>query len=1103
MNLQRVKLRKGFVCVLASAFFMNASIVSPVNAYSEADTSSHSLPTASPSDVVYNGSFSQRIEFKVPSQRGIEPRVGLSYDSSRVNSYGSGSLVGAGWRLTGLSMIQRANFRRAVPRFDSNDIWTLDGQELQLCGSYTGAGCGANATHVTRVENYQRIKQISGNNTWEVTARNGTKFVYKPLGTWAQSGTVPLTGDPQTHMLNQYRYLLAEKIDTLGQKVTYSYACGNNLDCRISQISYGIGLIRFHWESRNDTVTYAAGHMLGKSATRLRSVEVRSDGQMLRTYELKYAYSAGTGRSLLTSVLERGRDSSIGAGGVVSGGKPLPAYEFSYTGAAAAPLRVADGRSYEEENPPQELRARAFATLNDDRYVDSLTLTGTVKRVWNAGEYEDHHYCTLKRSDTGTISEWRLDYKQGAPCYIRNGKFHFIKSGHGLGRGYIFNYEREQCHSHSDGHTCNWIPITNNAYGTPDVIGDFNGDGLDDVVDLENDNVAKVVMSDGGSSWGNIRGRGFAAIDMNGDGLADSYHRDQSNVEVRYSNGVSGFSGATFSQAISPMAHDYIGIGDFNGDGVRDFIRALNNGGSFRIAYTVGNTFVEGPDVTLAGSCVSGQTCSSPYAADVNGDGRDDLIVPGWFDKDRGPQKKHGRVFINKGSTFQLISRSGGGGETFDGAIGGTSDTDADGITEFALDTDHEKPGYGAQRWTLVTEKPDLMKEAKAPLGATTKVTYEYHEPVLETDLPLSLFVVKSLETYDGRDVRATTKYTYQNARYDWEERQFLGFEKITAELPKNAGESASPKIETLYMQDVASIGKIKQVERKDGANNVLQKRVETYTVQANTRPFTSLNTRTDATTYYGSVARTKRVERRFNAFGLVDRTTQQGDLSKTGDEWVHTRWPYPNKTDYIVDRWAVEAINSGTAYDYTNGRQWRQWHYYDGANSNVQALPVRGLITQTSEWTGGAAEDKVAQVVNTYDTSNGNLLSESDALGNTTVYVYDTEHKLFPEEIRNPLYPSDNRQKKRLTWDKVCGVVLTATDENGSVTTNTYDNLCRKTETSLPGGGRIKYEYYNWGSPTNSYNRTLTLHPNGNNDIIQDIYFDGFGRTYLEETSR
>lgn len=87
-------------------------------------------------------------------------------------------------------------------------------------------------------------------------------------------------------------------------------------------------------------------------------------------------------------------------------------------------------------------------------------------------------------------------------------------------------------------------------------------------------------------------------------------------------------------------------------------------------------------------------------------------------------------------------------------------------------------------------------------------------------------------------------------------------------------------------------------------------------------------------------------------------------------------------------------------------------------------------------------------------------------------------------------------------TWGKVCGVVLTETDANGVVTTHSYDALCRKVRTDLPGGGRVSFDYSNWGDPGQSYNRTSTLHPNGAGEIVQDVYFDGLGRTYLEEVS-
>lgn len=1092
--------RNGIACLVAATFFLN-STGSFGNAYPEVDTTSKSVPTGDPSDVVYNGSFSQRVSFKLPEQRGLEPRLGLSYNSSRSTSYGPGELAGAGWRLTGLSTIQRTNFRKAVPKFDGSDIWLLDGEELVSCDSYVGAGCGAGATHATWVENYQRVKQISADNTWEVTSRDGTRYIYKPIGTWAGSETIPVSGDASTDMLTQYRYLLSEKINTKGQQVTYTYDCGNDLDCRISTISYGIGDVSFHWETRPDVVTYAAGHMLGKSAHRLRSVEVRAASQMLRTYELLYSSSPVTGRSLLASVTERGRDSTVAADGSVTSGTALPPYVFEYTGATPAPNRVADGQSFEfgPVSIPQ-FRKMALGSVANNRQIYSLVVRGVEEKKWvsHLGGYQYSYFCVLEVGG-GEVSRWPSDHDRGIAnnnyCAIRSEKFFFLKNSHSLAQGYFFNYEQESCHN-GQNLVCNWTPHVNPTYGDPDVVGDVNGDGLDDTFDIGN-----MTVISGGGGWQNIRPQGFAAVDMNGDGLADSYHRDSTTVTVQYSNGKTGFDSAAISMQLPSLYHTYVVHGDFNGDGTRDFLRAINNSGTYKIAYMVGNTLVDGPEVVLPGSCVNGDSCSSPSVGDVNGDGRADLMVAGWYSTAKNPSRRDGKVFLNTESGFTLVERSAGSPYTFNGAIGGAGDGDQDGLPELSLDVDDQVPGVGSQRWTIIQEKPDLLQLVKAPLGAETKVTYSFHEPVDQVDMPLSLFVVTSIETYDGRSVRSTTDYAYEGAKWHWLERRFLGFEKITATLPQNPGETGRPIVETTYMQDFASVGKVKEVQRKNGSGTLLQKRVETYDVQTGTLPYWSRNTETVVTDYLDGTSREKRQERIFNDYGLVETLINHGDTSKVDGEWIHTRVAYPNTDKYIVDRWAVETINAGTVYDDEIHRKSRLWHYFDGANSANSQPPSEGFKTQSSQWTGGTAAESVAQVVSTYD-SFGNMASEADALGNTSTYHYDTEYNLFPLEIRNPLYATDSRQKTQLSWDKVCGVVLTETDENGVVTTHSYDDLCRKTQTDLPGGGRISFDYSNWGDPTASFNRTSTLHPNGAGEIVQDIYFDGLGRTYLEEVS-
>ena len=59
----------------------------------------------------YNGSYTYSIPIEVPAFRGIEPKLKLSYDSARGvrNAPSTGSWLGVGWKLDGLSAIERVS----------------------------------------------------------------------------------------------------------------------------------------------------------------------------------------------------------------------------------------------------------------------------------------------------------------------------------------------------------------------------------------------------------------------------------------------------------------------------------------------------------------------------------------------------------------------------------------------------------------------------------------------------------------------------------------------------------------------------------------------------------------------------------------------------------------------------------------------------------------------------------------------------------------------------------------------------------------------------------------------------------------------------------
>ncbi|NBN66089.1 SpvB/TcaC N-terminal domain-containing protein, partial [Pannonibacter tanglangensis] len=287
----------------------------------------------------YNGSFGYSIDLKVPGFRGLEPNLQLDYSSSLVTSYSAEDVLGAGWRLQGLSSIVRANARRGAPTFGETDIYLLDGRELVPCPDTTQAGCSAGGTHAVWQENFTRIRRDAGLNTWEVRSKDGTRYVYYPAGVFSTSGP---TGDVDVRLAGEFRYLLAKKIDTSGNQVEYKYSCDDFVSCRVTSIDYGASQVVFHWQGRPDEVTFGAAYKLGRLSQRIGAIEVRSAGSLVRAYDLGYTQSVTTNRSMLTSVREYGRDAVITAGKVTAG-TALPPYTFQYSGEAPGVKTHADG----------------------------------------------------------------------------------------------------------------------------------------------------------------------------------------------------------------------------------------------------------------------------------------------------------------------------------------------------------------------------------------------------------------------------------------------------------------------------------------------------------------------------------------------------------------------------------------------------------------------------------------------------------------------------------------------------------------------------------------------------------------------------------------
>jgi Salmonella virulence plasmid 65kDa B protein len=310
-----------------------------------------------PPTTAWNGSFTTAIPIEVPSFRGLEPQLSLSYDSNRGirNIPTVGGWSGVGWSIDGLSSITRISGSTAVgtkasgqgaPAYGAAglpaDGFSMDGVELMPCTGLAAAvqtgtpSCAVGGTSASligfapRNENYLRIRQNTTANTWEVTAKNGNKLIYGAV----EGGTSATT----------YQWLLTQVLDRRGNRVDYSYTCSAGLQCLISEINYfnngsavSSGKIKFYAEQRvtasptYETITYGTGNAIRTIDKRLKSIEVGTSTGLVRVYKFNYDTTSASHLSRLFSFQEYGKDTVLTVAGDITSGSSLPAYQFTYS----------------------------------------------------------------------------------------------------------------------------------------------------------------------------------------------------------------------------------------------------------------------------------------------------------------------------------------------------------------------------------------------------------------------------------------------------------------------------------------------------------------------------------------------------------------------------------------------------------------------------------------------------------------------------------------------------------------------------------------------------------------------------------------------------
>jgi RHS repeat-associated protein len=1100
-----------------------------------------------------NGSFTQTYPIDVPTFRGLEPKLRLLYDSNGgIRSSGVNSaLIGHGWTLDGLSEITRVARIRGAPRFDTTDTFTLDGEEMVACAAgMVSPGCTTQAnaagSYATRVENWRRIKQDTVANTWTVTARDGTKYLYQPVGVIA-----PAAPFPAAEVATQYRWLLRTATDTHNNVVTYDYSCTQLPSCYPTTISYNGTVITFRLENRPDVLTYATGKNVANAEKRLKTIDITTGGARVKAYALTHEQSPATGLTRLTGIQQYGRDAVLNAAGIVTGGSALPATTFTAANPAIGLGTLIDSKA--QVNRAEYSIARVTGDFNGDGKQDQAFLVKTPDANGDICSIQILYGSAAGFTSTGPQPGWSFNCSGTAVFPIM-----FSGDFDGDGRTDL-NVAIAWFDSQNWVVTSTSLRLIGASWGASNTgvapsfdvgnlrfsayaTGDFRGNGktqfLYDGFLCDHTGSGLTPWTCTGWAMNGVllprpEAGAFYTGDINGDGKTDLLVATNTfggpSQRILISNGVNGFTEPTPAMTLPVHMNasaNVMGLVDTNGDGKADFVYLQQNGAVYdlKVAYSRGYSFE------------SGLTASSPYNGyqslvfgDIDGDGRTDILLAPTATWAGGTT-----AYLSKAGSLQTIAFP-----LTASACDLQAATSSYTLSDVNGDGRADLVGCATVQFITSTPNatlPDLMLSTRGMNGGELRMEYTPSSAWTNFRLPYVLPTVNKLTqdtcpltgtygtdcTNSSTRVVSVTDFGYSGGFYDSGERRFLGFRNVKVLMGDNLDGRPRPVRSHTFKQSLACAGRLEKLEYRDGSDPntggvKLRETRETYTdnsaVTTPSPPYVCQNTQTEMDEVFGNGTKTTRVTRAFDAYNNITEQYRQGDVApgaSADDRHVKTTF-VPNTSLYIVSAPYQEESRATPGSTVLAAKETA----YDGLALGVppnkgDATTVRRLLSP-STWVSKTY---------TYDTF-GNRLTETDECGNTTSTIYDTTYKLFPVEVRNPLFTGSAgggtcaqaahqtsgavlaaNQKITAVFDAVCQKPTETRDIDTLATVLTYDNFCRPRTVTKPGGAWTDLYYVYEGNPI--YNGTLLYKnpPAGVSQLYEIVHRDGFGRGWYKASS-
>ena len=1065
-----------------------------------------------------------------PGTAGMVPALALNYSSQS----GDG-IEGLGWTLTGLPSISRCPRTLAQDgvhgsvNYDSNDRLCMEGQRLIYVSGGSGYGTDGAVYH-TEIESFSKILEHNGmnaTNAWfEVWTKSGQHMQF---GNTVDSAilTVGLT-------TNVIRAWTVNQIsDTASNYLTVTYNCAatsgscTDTDRTVNGEAYPLEIdytgntsasvspynsIKFNYTGRSDTVSlYQAGASVTTTVL-LTDVKTYQGSNLVHDYQLTYRAGTSVTHSHLTSITLCDNASHC-----------LNPTTFGWQG----------GLGYETlSSGTSETVANAALLVptdfNGDGILDALPLPySPCPPSYDA--YAGPSYTSVAGTMANQLSSLDMcSFASGTQSIVApNGTSNILTA--------IEEGDSSTEHSRFYGYVANPMGVIQGSYflgyasvTTPAVAGDFNGDGIADIL-IQGSSTTQYypgLTSGGFSSTGVTVGSfspsttALSGADFDGDGCVDIYAQTSSSATVNF-----GCNPAV-SSASAPRASGYSPVfADFNGDGKTDVL-LVSKTGAAQLWLSTGTGFTE-----VNSSVASGTTGSSDwgkylvYIGDWNGDGKADilLVAPG-YSGFYGAGTTH-KLYISTGTDLTPAVDGSNNPITINNspATAVPADWNGDGATDVWLQTT-----TGDTLYTF-SYSPELITSVSNGVGSTMVISYAplntngslYTKGTSATypaqDIDGAMYVVSRVDASNGLGTCNpsssyancySSTYAYTGAQTNLQGRGFLGFATVAiADLQTNVTQTTtyitSCRPISSTCNDFPYTGLVAS-QTKTHSSTTLNSTTNTYSTGtgcgSTVSPITGV--------YFVCLTQSVVASNDLNGAAFPSTTTTYTydnygnaltvDVSVSDGSSKNTTNTYNNDTtNWFLGRLLTTSVNSIVGS--SNLTRQSTFSYDSGTGLLTQEALAAGVSTCN----GGSSSCEL-DTSYTYDAFGHRITTTVSGSGITarTSYAFYDPLGEFQTSAANAL-----GQYEFWAYDARFGVPTSHTGPNNLTTTWSYDTFGRTTQEIRPDGTQTNtsYAYCSGGCPTYSqfYSSSVIDAPGGSPQVgpQSHVYYDMLSRSIANDS--